>query len=155
MDKDYASSYEFFVEFDLDGSSKHSTLSFAKISNLQSKIEYETIYEGGNNNPILLPIPSKQPETVTFERGILISGRKGDWDTIQPGMMVEHVVIHIEKNQGVVKNLEFDHGIVLLKEYPLLNALSNEIYVEKLQIAHSGLKENYEPYTLPFMNIFN
>ena len=144
---EYGSSYEFYVDFWDGNANKVSSVSFARISNLQSKIEYEVIHEGGNDTPILLPIPSKQPETITFERGILLSGSEQYWDPIRPGMMVKNVAIYVQKYRTTVRKLEFEQGIVLSKEYPLLNAMSDEIYIEKLQLAHSGLKESFLSYS--------
>lgn len=143
---EYGNSFEFIVSFCADGTSQYCDMSFQKISNLQSKIEYEVIHEGGNPVPVLLPIPSKQPETVTLEKGMLLGTEKSFWDSLRPGMMVKDVVIYVRQYQATVRKLGFDQGIVLSKEYPQLNAMSGEIYIEKMQIAHSGLREEFVAY---------
>lgn len=143
---EYGSSYEFIVSFWDDRMSFYQDMSFQKISNLQSKIEYEIINEGGNPIPVLLPIPNKQPETITLEKGMLLRTVKSFWESLRPGMMVKDVVIYVRRYNAPVRKLGFEQGIVLSKEYPLLNAMSGEIYIEKLQIAHSGLKEEFIAY---------
>ncbi len=144
---EYGSSSEFIVTFWNKTDNKHSEISFSKISNLKAKIEYEVINEGGNPIPVLLPIPSRQPETIIFEKGMLLGDSASYWDQLRPGMMVSNVVIYVRKYNATVRKLEFDQGIVLSKEYPLLNAVSDEVYIEKLEVAHSGLKEVFSPYT--------
>lgn len=143
---EYGSSFEFYVSFQ-NGSPNHADMSFAKISNLESKIEYDVVLEGGNPTPVLLPIPSKQPETITFEKGMLLGNSQGFWETLRPGMVVENVVIYVRRYNTTVRTLGFERGIVLSKEYPLLDAMSHDVYIEKLQIAHSGLKEDFYAYS--------
>jgi len=133
--KEYGMNYDFEVSF------QNVVIGFSKVSNMQAKIEYDVVQEGGNDIPILLPIPSKQPDTITFEKGLLLSSSQSDWDKLRPGMMVCAVAIHVKRNGSVIRKLTFDQGIVLQKEYPLLDAMSDGIYIEKLQIAHTGLKE--------------
>lgn len=145
MSSEYGSSYEFYVSFE-NNTGKKADMSFAKISNLQAKIEYEVINEGGNPTPVLLPIPSKQPETITFEKGIHLSGNTRFWEQLCPGMRVENVVIYVRHYNATIRTLEFHQGIVLSKEYPMLDAMSGGVYIEKLQIAHSGLKEKTYAY---------
>lgn len=143
---EYAHNYEFYVDFWNPKKGSNDSAHFARISNLQSKIEYEVIHEGGNAQPVLLPTPSKQPETITFERGVALNTSSGFWDSLRPGMMVENVVIFVQQYRTTIRKLRFDQGIVISKEYPLLNAISGEVYIEKLQIAHSGLVEYFVPY---------
>ncbi|SET16106.1 phage tail protein [[Clostridium] polysaccharolyticum] len=140
--KEYGVDYNYCVSFE-NGS---VTIGFAKISNMQSKIEYDVIHEGGNPVPVLLPKPAQNPETITFEKGMLLSNSAQFWDRLRPGMMVTGVEITVKHNGKVVRSLAFEQGIVLEKAYPVLDATSSKIFIEQLQIAHSGLKEEFKPY---------
>ena len=88
---DYGTSFEFEVSF------QNVVIGFSKVSNMQANIEYDVIHEGGNDIPILLPIPRKQPDTITFEKGLLLNSSQSTWDKLRPGMMVSAVAIHIKK----------------------------------------------------------
>lgn len=134
---EYVSSFEFEVSF------QGIKIGFSKVTNMEAKIEYETIYEGGNDIPILLPLPNRKPNTITFEKGLLLNKSKTIWDKLKPGMMVYAVVIDVMKNKQVVRKLTFQQGMVLKKKYPLLDATFNGVYIETLEIAHSGLEEEY------------
>lgn len=138
---DIVSNYDYVVMVTDPSTNKDCQVGFSRVSNSASKIEYDVIEEGGNDIPILLPRPSKQPETLTLEKGILIKKSSNFWDKVKPGMMIYQLSIFICRSHKIVKTLYFEQGMLIEKEYPTLQGNGNEAYIEKLQIAHSGLKE--------------
>ena len=132
---------EDITNFEFDVCFSMFRIRFSKITNLVAKEEYDTVYEGGNRNPIFLLKATRQPDTITFEKGRVASGKKEMFDLIRPGFPVSGIIIFVLHNGVVVKRLVIDEGIVVSKEYPTLDGLGNEIFIEKLQINHTGLRE--------------
>lgn len=118
-------------------------MSFSKVSNIVTSIEYETIQEGGNNDyPHVFKKPKQQPDTLIMEKGV----RKGIADTplnlLIEGMTIEvGTIIVMNGLTDIQKVFYFKRGIITKREFSELNAMSNEIMIEKLEIAHSGLVE--------------
>ena len=56
-------------------------------------------------------------------------------------MKLAGVVIILGRNETNFKGFTFDEGIITKIDYGDLNALSNEILIKRLEIAHSGLYE--------------
>lgn len=133
---DFITGTEFEVRFDL------ITVSFSKITNVGSRIEYDTFIEGGHNDfPMYLPKPKKQPDTIIFEKGVHKGLTSNIFSSIKEGMKVKNVMIFV-KNQGKTDRiLYFDSGLVLSKEFSAFDALGNSVLIEKMEIAHTGLKE--------------
>ncbi|MBR3770920.1 MAG: phage tail protein [Clostridium sp.] len=140
MEHEYAGVDSFVVRF--YGQENESVdIGFARISNLEAKMDYEVIQEGGNSIPILLPVARKEPDILTLERGIPITENTEFWRNLKPGTRLSNVNIFVIRNEYTIRWLSFAEGIVISKQYPDLNAVSSEVYIEKLQIAHSGLEE--------------
>lgn len=126
---------EFDVRFDL------IKASFSKVTNIGSKIEYDTFIEGGNDIPIYRKKPKKQPDTIIFEKGLHTGIGSNIFGMIKEGMKVKNVMIFVKYNGKTDRILYFDEGIVLSKEFSGFDAMSNSVVIEKMEIAHSGLKE--------------
>jgi phage tail-like protein len=127
---------EFEVRFDL------IKASFSKITNIGSKIEYDTFIEGGQNDcPLYLKKPKTKPDTIIFEKGIHTSITSNIFGIIKEGMKVKNVMIFVKHNGKTDRILYFDSGLVLSKEFSVMDAMSNSVLIEKMEIAHSGLKE--------------
>ncbi len=135
---EYITGSEFEVRFGM------TKASFSKVSNIESKIEYESIIEGGSNDaPIFVPKPKTKPDMLILERGIdsglnIISsflGKKKEGDA------VDNVMIFVKHNGKTKRILYFDHGILVSKSLTALDGMGKGVMIEKLQIAHTGLKE--------------
>lgn len=131
---------EFEVKFD------QMSVSFSKVTNVASKIEYDTFIEGGQNDfPIYLQKPKKQPDTIIFEKGIHTGLTSTDFGKIREGMKLKNVMIFV-KHQGETDHvLYFDTGLVLSKTFSEFDASGRSVLIEKMEIAHSGLKEMSMP----------
>lgn len=127
---------EFEVRFDL------IRVSFSKITNVSSRIEYDTFIEGGQNDyPVYLRKPKKRPDTIIFEKGVHVGLTSNIFSTITEGMKVKNVMIFVKQCGKTERILYFDSGLVLSREFSGFDASGRSVLIEKMEIAHSGLKE--------------
>ena len=117
--------------------------SFSKISNLMSRVEYDSIIEGGNNDyPHLFKKANTQPDTLILEKGVRTRSSDLVFNLLTEGMQVEMVTIMLLKNgTDLEKVFFFKKGMIVKRQFSTLDAMSNELLIETLEIAHSGLVE--------------
>ena len=117
--------------------------SFSKISNLMSRVEYDSIIEGGNNDyPHLFKKAKTQPDTLILEKGVRTRSSDLSFNLLTEGMQVEMVTIMLLKNgTDLEKVFFFKKGMIVKRQFSTLDAMSNELLIETLEIAHSGLVE--------------
>ena len=134
---EYLNGTEFEVRF---GTNK---VSFSKISNMSNRIDIMVHIEGGADHPYFLKSPKQKPDMLVFERAI-------DADTnfltsflgkLKEGQLIENVMIFIKHNGTTKRVLCFDYGMVLGKELSPMDAMGKSLMIEKLTVAHTGLKE--------------
>lgn len=133
---EYITGTEFDVRFDL------VKVSFSKVTNIGSKIEYDTFIEGGRNDaPLYFKKPKTKPDTVIFEKGLHNGLGSNFFGLLKEGMGVKNVMIFVKYRGNTSRILYFDEGLILSKEFSVMDAMSNSVLIEKMEIAHSGLKE--------------
>ena len=120
-----------------------ATFSFSKVSNLVAQIEYDAVPEGGNNDyPLLFKKQKTNPDILVLEKGIRTKSGDLVFDLLQEGMQVEMVTILLmAKDAGLEKAFFFKKGMIIKRAFSDLDAMSNELVIESLEIAHSGLVE--------------
>lgn len=135
------------------GDDTSQSFSFSKITNIQNTMEYDTVLEGGNNQyAYALPKPKSQVETIILEKGV---PQKAEADLVtkfkvgtrlDKGMDI--IVLKQEKGEGsqyskgsVARAYGFHSGIITKWELNSLDAMGNEILINKVEIAHTGLYE--------------
>lgn len=130
-------SYNFLVTIGQD------VYSFSKVSNLVSQIEYETVPEGGNNDyPLLFPKQKTSPDMLTLEKGVRTRTSDKSFNSLVEGMQVEMVTILLVKDgRRLEKVFYFKKGLIVKRTFSDLDAQRNELLIETLEIAHSGLEE--------------
>lgn len=117
-------------------------VSFAKVTNIGARIEYDTFIEGGQNDcPIYLKKPKTKPDTIILEKGLHTGVTSNIYAMVKEGTKIKNVMIFVKHNGETDRILYFDSGIVLSKEFSAMDAMENTIMIEKIEIAHSGLKE--------------
>ena len=138
---DYLTGAEFQVLFDL------ISVSFAKVTNIKAQVEYDTFIEGGVNDvPHYFVKPKKHADTIIFEKGLNTKLTNNIFSTISEGMKIKNIIILV-KNRGTIERIfTIDEGIVLSKEFSGFDAMSRNVLVERLELAHSGLKETFLPF---------
>ena len=117
--------------------------SFAKVSNIVQQIEYDAVIEGGNDDyPHLFKKPKSKPDTLILEKGVRTRMSDPLFSLLVEGMEVELVTILLLKNQmDLQKAFFFKKGIIIKRQFSNLDAMSNDLFIETLEIAHSGLVE--------------
>lgn len=129
---------EFDVRFDM------IKVSFSKVTNIGSSIEYDTFIEGGrNDSPIVRLKPKTRPDTIIFERGVPVGSSllKSFLLKIQEGKKIKNVMIFVKHNGKTKRILCFDSGIIVSRQISEMDAMGESVMIEKLEIAHNGLKE--------------
>lgn len=117
-------------------------ISFGKVTNIGAKIEYDTFVEGGHNDyPIYLKKPKTKPDTIIFEKGLHTGLGSNVFTKIEEGTKMKNIMIFVKHNGDTERIFYFDYGIILSKEFSAMDAMGNSVMIEKLEIAHSGLKE--------------
>lgn len=116
-------------------------LSFSKVSNIVSQIEYDAVNEGGSNDyPLLFKKPKTKPDTLILERGVRTRGTDLVFDLLRVGMQVELGTILVLKNNiDLQKVFYFKKGIIVKRQFSDLDAMSDNLFIESMEIAHTGL----------------
>ena len=116
---------------------------FNKITGIGSETEIDYYSEGGNNgSPIYLPRPKKGANKIIFEQGV---GSGGIFSEVS-GVVFDQVLNYLPgiilvldreykiKNLYILKNL-----FVISWEISELNAMGNDVLINKLTCVHNGL----------------
>ena len=61
-------------------------------------------------------------------------------------MKIKNIIIFVKNHGKIERIFHIDEGIVLSKEFSGFDAMSRDVLVERLEIAHSGLKETFLPF---------
>lgn len=116
---------------------------FSEVSGLQSETEVEEYNEGGVNDYVhVFPKRTKAPPLV-LKRGLTRSPELWEWyEEVVAGRIRRKngsVILLNHAGQEVCR-WNFFEAYPVKWSGPLLNALSNEIAIETLEILHNGLK---------------
>lgn len=133
----FVGNYEFSVEFGL------GKISFSKISNLGGKIEVGTFVEGGNNDyPMIYKTARRQPDILVLQKGVPDSKVTNLLlSQLKEGKKVSSILIFVKRNGSTVKTFSITEGIILSRKYSNLDAVSGGIFIQQLEIAHTGITE--------------
>lgn len=125
-------------------------IGFAEVSGLNSELEIEEYREGGRNiGPRRFPKWGRYPNLV-FRRGVANSTLLWDWwaDVISHSYTLapttapprrNGVVLLEDVNHATLAGWFFANGLPERLVGPSLNARSNEIAIETLELSHEGL----------------
>lgn len=134
---DFVGNYEFTVEFGL------GKVSFSKISNLGGRIEVGTFVEGGNNDyPMIYKTARRQPDVLLLQKGVADSKVTNLLlSQLKEGKKVSGILIFVKRNGSTVKTFSIIEGIIVSRKYSNLDANSGNIFIQQLEIAHTGITE--------------
>lgn len=115
--------------------------SFAKVSNLEAQIEYDAVVEGGNSlYPLFVQKARTKLDTLIMEKGVRVRSTERKFDTLAEGMHLRNLLIILYgSTREVEKVFSVEWGVIVRKQFSGLDAMKNELFVETLEIAHSGL----------------
>ncbi len=113
---------------------------FAKISNIAAEMEYDSIVEGGRNwSPLLFRKPRSRQDVLTLEKGVRVPGAAGK-NVVSVGAVLSGLIISVGPDKDHCVRYTFDQGVVTKVELSGLDAKGSEIFIRKLEIAHTGLR---------------
>ncbi len=134
--REFLGAYEFDVRIDL------IQVNFSKITNMGNEIETETFVEGGNNDhPIVRQKPRQKPDIIVFEKGMTRTFGGSIFAILRQGMKLTNILIFVKKEGSIVRIYSIDEGLILSKKFTDLDANSSAIFIEKLELAHTGISE--------------
>ena len=134
--------YNFLVDFGLPPDEPVG--SFSEVSGLGVEIE-PIEYRNGSEDITVRKLPGlKKFPNVVLKRGII--GHLGAWEWIKAAMDgnrdVRNVVIELldESRQSAVLRFKLTNAWPVKWEGPSLNATTNEVAIETLELCHEGLE---------------
>lgn len=131
----YLTNYVFEVQF---GSLKFS---FSKVSNISSQTEYDVVADGGiNDRMFFFEKPNRRPDTISFEHGMKVS-KDTDAFLMEKGMKVYGIHIFVKKDDITERIFFIEEGVVTGISYTDLDASRGEILIKKMEMQHTGIKE--------------
>ena len=134
--EEFIGSYEFDVQIDT------VQVNFSRITNIGSEIETETFVEGGNNDyPIIRKKPGRSPDVIIFEKGMPRTSKVSIFEILREGMKLTNILIFVKKEGSIVKIYGIDEGLILSRKFTDLDAGSSTLFIEKLELAHTGISE--------------
>lgn len=125
---------------------KNTRISFSKITNLAQEAESENVLVGGENQGVRIFAKQNTKEgTLVLERGVLMNA-KGNTNELKNfragrylGKTLHIYVINKKEKEQILHSYYIEDGFIRKWELSKLDAMSNEILIEKLEIVHSGL----------------
>lgn len=115
---------------------------FTKVSNISGSAEIETIVNGGHNDaPIILRKPKRNPDMLVFERGIHTSLSDTAFAFFKEGHKVDAITINVLRDGKTVRMFFVTGGIIVRREYAPLDAMGSGVFLQALQVAHTGITE--------------
>lgn len=134
---DYVSNYVFEVQLGLT-----CNISFSKISNMSSEIEYEVFADGGNNDRMFFfEKPKRKLDTIIMERGMAVGVVDAVLSQLTEGIKINDIMIQVKKNGATKKIFFIEQGIISKRSFSDLNAMSGEVLIKKLELQHTGIVE--------------
>lgn len=128
--------YSFSVNFDM------FKVGFSKISNISGSAEIDTIINGGHNDaPVILRKPKRTPDMLVFERGLHCSLSDLALSYFTEGRKVDSITINVRRDGKTVRMFFVSNAIIVRREYAPLDAMGNQIFLQALQVAHTGITE--------------
>lgn len=137
----YLPNYSF--EVSIDG----AVFGFSKVNNISGNIDYDTIVNGGHNSaPVILPKPKSEPDMIVFEKGL--KADLGDllFSQLTEGKKVGGIMIFVKLNGKIKRIFAIGSGVIISRQFAPLDATGDQVFLEMLQIAHTGLTEIALPF---------
>jgi T4-like virus tail tube protein gp19. len=137
----YLPNYSFEVR--IDGSS----FGFSKVNNISAGIEFDTIVNGGSNDaPVILPKPKRTADMIVFEKGLKADLSDTMFSLLTEGKKVGGIMIFVKLNGSIKRIFSISTGVIIKREFSPLDAMGDQVFLEALQIAHTGLTEIALPF---------
>ena len=138
----YAASCQFIFEF---GIKDRVQLKCSKISNLELEQAIEEYVEGGNPQPHFFTTGKSRSDTLRIERAVVVDKCI---NKLKPGIRIRNGAIWIYQGDkgydGEYVTMNFGEGIITKCQFSNLDAMGSSIFIQTLEITHTGLVYNVE-----------
>jgi len=115
---------------------------FSECSGLEMSMEIEEFREGGNNATVLKFPTGIKWNDITLKKGLTLGTELWDWfDGFVQGRGERKDGVITLHNESQLPQVAwgFRRGLPIKYTGPTMNATSNEVAIESIQIAHEGL----------------
>lgn len=120
---------------------------FSKVSNISGSVEYDTIVNGGSNDePVILIKPKRTPDMIVFEKGLKADLNDLMFSRLTEGSKVAGIMIFVKLDGKIKRIFTITSGIIIKREFAPLDAVGDQVFLQALQIAHTGLVEVALPF---------
>jgi len=115
---------------------------FSRVNNISGSVEYDTIINGGHNDaPVIMLKPKRTPDMIVFEKGLKSDLSDVVFSLLTEGKKVDSIIIFVKLNGKIKRIFAISSGIIVRREFAPLDAVGDQVLLEMLQIAHTGLTE--------------
>ena len=133
----YTANCKFIFEFD---NGDAFMLKCSKISNLEAIQEIEEYAEGGNPQPHFFTSGKRKSDTLRIERAVVSDEYI---NKLKPGIRIRGGWVWIYHGDSIQDNefalMGFEEGIITKCQYSDLDAMGANIFIQTLEITHTGL----------------
>lgn len=137
----YLPNYSFEVRFGT------YTYGFTKVNNISGSVEYDTIVNGGHNDaPVILLKPKRTPDMIIFEKGLKADLGDLIFSQLTEGKKVTGIMIFVKLDGKIRRIFTIGSGVIVKREFAPLDATGDQVFLQALQIAHTGLTEIALPF---------
>ena len=117
------------------------TFGFARVRNLSTALDVETIQEGGRNWSVhTLAKPLSSSQKLVLERGFLSEGEEEP--DLRIGSRIKDLTIMVMQRGEIKKTYTIEEGIVTRWDLSDLDALQGQVIYNTIEIMHTGLRED-------------
>lgn len=139
------------VTLGIDVAKSTYVASFSEVSGLEAELEVEEYRQGGDNAAPLRFVKGGRFPSISFRRGVTFSPDLWDWSYQviygnKAPIRKSGVIVLLDRGSDLpdvdrmpVAVWHFKKGLPVRMRGPDLNANSNELAIESLEIAHEGL----------------
>lgn len=142
-----ASHNSYLPNYSFEVSMNGFTIGFSKVNNITADIEFDAIVNGGANDaPVILPKSKHTPDMIFFEKGLKADLADTMFSLLTAGTRVAGITIFVKLNGQIKRIFTISTGIIVKREFSSLDAMGDQVFIESLQIAHTGLIEIALPF---------
>ncbi|NLL19872.1 MAG: hypothetical protein GX262_12775 [Clostridia bacterium] len=142
-----ASHNSYIPNFSFEVRINGTSFGFSKVNNISGSVEYDTIVNGGHNDaPVLLLKPKRTPDMIIFEKGLKADMGDLVFSQLHEGKKVSNIMIFVKLNGKIKRIFTISSGVIIRREFAPLDAAGNQVFLQALQIAHTGLSEVALPF---------
>jgi phage tail-like protein len=120
---------------------------FSRISSISASAEYDTIVEGGTNGaPVLLPKPKRAADTIVFAKGLKTNTSDMMFSLFSEGNVIKNILVIVRRQGKMARIFTVSNAMITRREFAPLDAMGSQVFLEAIQLAHTGITELAVPF---------